>query len=81
VIEDRNAGKMAGTSLCDLRSGVGVVDRLGLLQKAVTSYSERSHDGQHWAERYWSYQNDAQKIIRDAALDASQRNAQLQALR
>jgi lipase chaperone LimK len=54
---------------------------LGLLQKAVTSYSERSHEGQHWAERYSSYHNDAQKIIRDATLDASQRNAQLQALR
>jgi hypothetical protein len=54
---------------------------LGLLQKAVTSYSERTHEGQHWTERYSSYRNDAQKIIRDSTLDASQRNAQLQALR
>ncbi|MGF6299239.1 MULTISPECIES: hypothetical protein [Paraburkholderia] len=54
---------------------------LGLLQKAVTSFSERSHEGQHWAERYSSYQNDAQKITHDASLDAAQRDAQLQALR
>ncbi|MBB5497969.1 hypothetical protein [Paraburkholderia sp. MM5384-R2] len=54
---------------------------LGPLQKAVTSFSERSHEGQHWAERYSSYQNDAQKITHDASLDAAQRNAQLQALR
>ncbi|WP_211193375.1 hypothetical protein [Paraburkholderia sp. UYCP14C] len=54
---------------------------LGLLQKTVTSFSERSREGQHWAERYSSYQNDARKIVGDASLDASQRNAQLQALR
>ncbi|APA88411.1 hypothetical protein BJG93_23900 [Paraburkholderia sprentiae WSM5005] len=54
---------------------------LGLLQKAVTSFSERSHEGQHWAERYSSYQSDAQTISHDPGLDTSQRNAQLQALR
>jgi lipase chaperone LimK len=54
---------------------------LGLLQKAVTSFSERSQEGEHWAERYSSYRNSAQKIIRDASLDAAQRNSQLQALR
>ncbi|EDZ99850.1 hypothetical protein BH160DRAFT_4836 [Burkholderia sp. H160] len=54
---------------------------VGLLQKAVTSFSEQSHEGQNWAERYSSYQTDAQKIMRAPGLDASQRNSQLEALR
>ncbi|WP_206002381.1 hypothetical protein [Paraburkholderia antibiotica] len=55
--------------------------QLSILQKAATSFSELRREGQHWAERYASYQHDAQTLIRDANLNAAQRNTQLQTLR
>lgn len=54
---------------------------LAVLDKAVTSFAVLSREYRQWPDRYAAYLIEAKQITQNGAIDAAQRNRQLQQLR